>query len=55
MDRWRSAWRLNLGECTCKSIPILVAVASHWRYPDAIASGCVLSGPRWLGGVQHRD
>ena len=29
--------RLNLGECTCKSIPLLIAVASLWRYPDAIA------------------
>ena len=37
MDRWRSAWRLTLGECTCKSIPLLIAVASLCRYPDAIA------------------
>ena len=32
-----SAWRLKLGECTRKSIPLLVAVASLCRYPDAIA------------------
>ena len=28
---------INLGECTCKSIPLLIAVAGLWRYPDAIA------------------
>ena len=36
-DWWMSAWRLKLGECTCKSIPLLIAVASLCRYPDAIA------------------
>ena len=36
-DWWRSAWRLKLGECTCKSIPLLIAVASLCRYPDASA------------------
>ena len=36
-DWWMSAWRLKLGECTCKSIPLLVAVASLCHYPDAIA------------------
>ena len=36
-DWWRSAWRVKLGECTCKSIPLLIAVASLCRYPDAIA------------------
>ena len=33
----RSAWRFDLGECTCNSIPLLIAVASLWRYPDVIA------------------
>ena len=37
-DWWRSVWRLKLGECTCKSIQLLIAVASLCRYPDAIAS-----------------
>ena len=36
-DPWISAWRFDLGECTCKSIPLLIAVASLWRYPDVIA------------------
>ena len=36
-DWWRSAWRLKLGEFTCKSIPLLIVVASLWCYPDAIA------------------
>ena len=46
---------IDIGECTCKSIPLLIAVASLWRYPDAIASGCALSGPRWIGGDQCGD
>ena len=36
MDWWRSAWRLKLGEGTCKSIPLLIAAASLYRYPDAV-------------------
>ena len=36
-DWWRSVCRLKLGECTCKSIPLLIAVASLCRFPDAIA------------------
>ena len=32
-----SAWRLKLGECTCKSIPLPIAVACLCGYPDAIA------------------
>ena len=35
-DWLRSAWRLKLGECTCKSIPLLIAASSLCRYPDAI-------------------
>ena len=35
-DWLRSACRLKLGECTCKSIPLLIAVASLCRFPDAI-------------------
>ena len=42
-DWWRSAWRLKLGEGTCKSIPLLIAVASLYRYPDAVASLVVRS------------
>ena len=42
-DWWRSAWRLKLGEFTCKSIPLLIAVASLCRYADAIASLVVRS------------
>ena len=42
-DWWRSAWRLKLGECTWKSIPLLIAVASLCRYPDAIACLVVCS------------
>ena len=30
---------VNLGECTCKSIPLLIPVASLGRHPDAISSG----------------
>ena len=30
-DGWVT-WRLNVGECTCKSIPLLITVA---RCPDA--------------------
>ena len=36
-DWLMSACRLKLGECTCKSIPLLIAVASLCHYPDAIA------------------
>ena len=50
MDWWRSAWRLKLGECTCKSIPLLIPVASLSRYPDAISSCLALSGPRRIDG-----
>ena len=38
-----SAWRLKLGECTSKSIPLLIPVASLCRYPDAIACMVVRS------------
>ena len=51
MDQWRSAWRLNLGECICKSIPLLIAVASLCRYPDAIPCLVVRSLDR-VGSVQ---
>ena len=36
MDWWMSAWRLKLGECTCKSILLLIPVASLCCFPDAI-------------------
>ena len=42
-DSWRSAWRLKLGESTCKTIPLVIAVANVCRYPDAIASLVVCS------------
>ena len=54
-DWWRSVWRLKLGECTCKSIPLLIPVARLCRYPDAISSGWALSGPRRIGGSQRGD
>ena len=37
MDWFRSTWRLKLGECTCKSIPLLIHVASLFRFPDTVA------------------
>ena len=46
MEWWRSAWRLKLGECTCKSIPLLIPVASLCRYPDAVACLVVRSVDR---------
>ena len=48
-DWLRSACRLKLGECTCKSIPLLIAAASLCRYPDAIV--CVVVRSLDRGGL----
>ena len=38
-----------LGECTSKSVLLLITVASTSLYPDA---GCVLPGSTWIcGGI----
>ena len=44
------AWRLVLGECTCKCIPLFITVATVSRFPDGFAEGlCALCGgnPGW--------
>ena len=49
-----NAWveeQQNLGECTCKSIPLLITVA---RRPDALVlpARFALSGSRRMGGME---
>ena len=39
-----TVWQFNLGESTCKSILVTIAVASDSRCPDGFALGCALSG-----------
>ena len=41
---------INLGECACISIPLLITVACISRCRDAFASGCAFSESRRIGG-----
>ena len=41
------AWRLDLGEWTCKCIPLFITVAIVSRFPDGFADGLCCGEPPW--------